>query len=624
MHLVRALAAAAALSLLAAVPAAAQPTLVRDTKTGFWRGGTRDPKADAADYVQPDTEIEPSLAVNPANPDNVVIGYQEGRIDSGGDATNGYATTFDGGKTWQYGELPGLTNFPGQGGVFDRASDAVIAFGPGNVVYANSLIFDSETDSTRSAIAVNVSKDGGRTWSKPVVFQDDNLGGLNDKNWIVVDNSDAPGHHKGRIYAVWDRVAPVVYNYCDHDCDQLANWLPDFQTIDPVVYPGQGIGAYPLILPDGSLGMVLDITGGGLPTSFAQQTDNPDFEPTGTNHVFIEAPQAGTVPYPAPLVWTPPINIASNQSAGQPAQRAPEGLPAAASDQKTGAVYTVWDDARFRTDGTNDVVISASTDAGQTWGPVTRVNPGPKDDHVDHYGATVAVGADGAVHVAYRVRNESGQGAALSPAIDSYYQVSHDGGKTFSDPIKINLQSSDARYGAFSRNGTFEGDYDQLDTAGGNTYFVRCQGQAATPGEPVALVAAGSGMSLPDAGRGHQHQSCWVALVQDLPPGSVTSVPNVTPAQGATPATPLRLRLTRVRLHGHRLRLVVRASQGGKVRSVAVYVGKRRIARDARAPFTAVLRVARKHRTLKLRAVVTLVDGRRVRLARTISRRARI
>src|SRR4051812_22835183 len=264
--------AAALASLLAAAPASAVPTLVRDIKTGVWRGGTNNPTAPEADYVQPDTQIEPSIAVNPSNPLNAVAAYQEGRIDSGGDATNGFATTFDGGATWIHGELPGLTNYGrgtslDQNGFFDRGSDAVVAFGPNNTVYANSLIFDSMSENgLRSAIAINVSYNGGRTWSPPVIFQDDDIGGLNDKNWIAVDNSDAAGHHKGRVYAVWDRVAPVVYNYCDHDCEQLKNWLPDMQPLDPVAWPGQGLGAYPVILNNGALGMSMTSIARGIPT----------------------------------------------------------------------------------------------------------------------------------------------------------------------------------------------------------------------------------------------------------------------------------------------------------------------------------------------------------------------
>ena len=201
------------------------------------------------DYVQPDTQIEPSIAVNPANP------LQRGHRLPGGPhrqrrrrdqrLCDHLRLRRDVDAT---ASCPKLTTYPGQGGQLERGSDAVVAFGPDNVVYANSLIFDLNVNNgLRSAMAVNVSKDGGKTWSDPVIFQDDNLGGLNDKNWIVVDNSDAPGHHKGRVYVVWDRVAPVVYDYCDHDCDQLANWLPDMQTLDPVVAPEPGHRR----LPDG-------------------------------------------------------------------------------------------------------------------------------------------------------------------------------------------------------------------------------------------------------------------------------------------------------------------------------------------------------------------------------------
>jgi hypothetical protein len=49
-------------------------------------GRTRNVRISIQDYVQPATEIEPSVAVNPANPKNVVTVYQEGRIADGGAA----------------------------------------------------------------------------------------------------------------------------------------------------------------------------------------------------------------------------------------------------------------------------------------------------------------------------------------------------------------------------------------------------------------------------------------------------------------------------------------------------------------------------------------------------------
>lgn len=507
-------------SVAAAKAPAAGPRLhlVRDVKTGKDKLGSQIPGGPdpIQDYIQPDTQTEPSIAVNPRNPKNAVAAYQEGRIADGGDATNGYAVTFDAGKTWKYGELPGLTTYPGQGGVMERASDAVVAFGPDNVVYANSLVFDySANDGLRSGIVVNVSKNGGRTWSPPVYLQDDLVGGLNDKNWIVVDNGDGPGHHKGRVYVVWDRVAPVLVNYCDHDCDQLANWLPDFQSIPDVVFPGQGIGAYPVIQKDGGLGIVMDSLSGGVPMPTG--SDEPEVDAGSDQIVYLTAPAAGTTVWPAPLVFTPPIEIAVNMTNGTPAQRASDGLPAAAVDPDSGTLYAVWDDGRYRADNTNDAVISRSVDNGLHWSTPQRVNTGPTSDYVNHYNVVVAVGKKGIVHVSYRQRDQSGPGPLYTPVIDTYYQASFDGGSTFTAPLKVNKKPANPWYGAFSRNGTFEGDYNQIASAGQYTYITRCQGAPAFAGEPQPLIKNPNNSNtivLTEAGKGHQHQSNWVSVIE--------------------------------------------------------------------------------------------------------------
>jgi len=111
----------------------------------------------------------------------------------------------------------------------------------------------------------------------------------------------------------------------------------------------------------------------------------------------------------------------------------------------------------------------------------------------------------------------SGTGPRYSNAIDTYYQESTDGGDTFTAPLKVDSVASDVRYDAFSRDGAFEGDYNQIASAGGSTYIVRCQGGAAFAGEPPALIPNPDGSNtlvLTEAGKGHQHQSTWVALVR--------------------------------------------------------------------------------------------------------------
>jgi hypothetical protein len=46
--------------------------------------------------------------------------------------------------------------------------------------------------------------------------------------------------------------------------------------------------------------------------------------------------------------------------------------PAAAIDPETGDLYVVWEDARFS--GSDETVITRSTDGGATWSTPTRVN----------------------------------------------------------------------------------------------------------------------------------------------------------------------------------------------------------------------------------------------------------
>lgn len=108
---------------------------------------------------QPDTQADPSVAVNPSNPLNAVATFQEGRDAARGAATLGFATTFNGGRTWETGHLPGLTI--AVGGHFKRSSKASVVFGPNDHVYATGVAF-SFGNLVRTGIAFWRSTDGGR------------------------------------------------------------------------------------------------------------------------------------------------------------------------------------------------------------------------------------------------------------------------------------------------------------------------------------------------------------------------------------------------------------------------------------------------------------------------------
>lgn len=447
------------------------------------------------DCAQPDTVIEPSIAVNPADPRNAVAVYQEGRRDSGGDITNGYATTFDGGQTWESGDLPKLTRF--QGGVWDRASDAVVAFGPRNVVYANSLVFNMESGNA-AGLTVNVSRNGGRTWGDPILLHTDSTG-RDDKNWIVVDNGTGLGHHTGRVYVVWDQVAPVIASYSD---DEGATWH-DNGGVGHVVFPGQGIGVAPLVLNDGSLAVVYETL--AYPAPKISQTPSGENEPlVGVTKLVISiAAGAGLVPTGGPLIFGPPITIATDDARPVRAQRAGEDIPAAAVDPVSGTIYVAWSSLRFRPgEHTNDIALVSSSDLGATWSVARRVNPYNAPE-IDHWCPMIGVGADGAVHVAYRQRieHEVSLDLAFSRVVDTFYQRSTDGGETFEDQLQVNTIVSNVSYGAVSRGGVFLGDYDQLAVGADRVYIVRAEPVQTDPREPEVFTPI------------YHHQRAWVATV---------------------------------------------------------------------------------------------------------------
>src|SRR5262249_3856673 len=64
---------------------------------------------DGDTVAQQATYAEPYLAANPANPDNLLAGYQQNRFTSGGARAVDYAVSSDGGQTWSEALLPGLT-----------------------------------------------------------------------------------------------------------------------------------------------------------------------------------------------------------------------------------------------------------------------------------------------------------------------------------------------------------------------------------------------------------------------------------------------------------------------------------------------------------------------------------
>ena len=468
-------------------PTAPTPSVVRDVQAGVH-------ELPVVGEQQADTAIEPSLAVNPENPDNVVIGYQAGRIDAHCSQVLGYGVSFDAGRTWEWGPVPKLTQ--AVGGAAVAASDAVVTFGLHGTVYFSSLLCSPHE------LATSVSHDGGRTWSEPYItpssqtFDD-------DKNWIVVDNGTGPGHHPGRVYLMADDGTKVYVLYSD---DEARTWNGP-----SIIYPGPGIGTLPFVLANGDLAVVFNTLLGPprLPADGLPADPEADF--IGSDMVIVTAPGAGAVATGGPLVFGPPLTVGGDDGNATPGHRAGDGLPTAALHPVTGRLYVAWQDTRYRTDTLNDIVISWSDDSGVTWTVPRPVNPGPRDDLVEHFTPAVGVGADGIVRLAYRTQFRG------TNDVDTYYQQSTDGGLTWGAPLKLNTglipeylakvpaQSvpvrSDVRFAAFSRGGAFLGDYNQMGVAGSWAYVVRTESYRLSSAEPAAFPPK------------VHHQRAWVAVV---------------------------------------------------------------------------------------------------------------
>ncbi len=346
-----------------------------------------------------DAANEPSIAVDPTNPNVMVIGWRQFDSVFSNFRQAGWAYSHDAGATW---------TFPGSldAGVF-RSDPVLVADADGNIYYY-SLTVDKPQQTNFRCHSFE-SLDGGINFGAPVVA----FGG--DKAWFTVDRSNTIG--RGNLYAKWQ----TFFNCCGNTTfTRSTDGGASFET--PVSVPsGPSFGTV-AVGPDGEVYVagieaVLFQNFGKFVIAKSTNARNPAVIPSFDFSTVVDmggAMEISAVPNPNGLLgqaW-----VAVNPSSGP----------------SRGHVYML---ASVDPPGADplDVMFSRSTDGGLSWSAPLRVNDDPAGNNAWQWFGTMSVAPSGRIDVIW---NDT-RADPTTTFSELYYSYSTNGGVTWSTNIPI-------------------------------------------------------------------------------------------------------------------------------------------------------------------------------------------
>jgi len=295
------------------------------------------------------TEVEPDIF---AFGSTIVSTFQVARFTHGGASNIGWATSNDGGISWNNGFLPGITKVADPSNPYDAVTDPAVTYDAKYNVWLISSLAVNFVNGTPHYLAVLVSRssDGGQTWSNPITVK--SAQGNLDKDWIICDNT-ASSPYYGNCYDQWDSGTKKIIQLSTSS-DGGVTWGNSVTTPNSAT----GQGGQPFVQPNGTVIFPIDDANAAAVLAF-----------TSTN--------GGTS-------WSRPIMVATiiaHKVAGK-LRNIP--LITAAMDG-AGRIYVVWQDCRFEKKcKANDLVMSTSTD-GINWSRVQLIPADPVKSGVDHF-----------------------------------------------------------------------------------------------------------------------------------------------------------------------------------------------------------------------------------------------
>lgn len=365
---------------------------------------------------------EPSICINPTNPDNIVAGS----------ILDWAYTSMDGGKTWETQRLSS------EYGVW--GDPCIVADNEGNFYYFHLSATEMGGWETRmlDRIVCQRSEDGGQTWTDGTGIGEAHPKDQ-DKEWAVFDPTS------GEIYITWTQfdkygseedidkshilfsksgdkgetwTEPVAINQLAGDC------IDDDQTVE---------GAVPAAGLDGEIYVAWSYD---EKIYFDKSLDGG--ETWLDEDIFVaEQPQGWSLDIPG-------VNRCN-------------GMPVTCVDMSDGpnqgTIYINWADQRNGVNDT-DIWLKKSTDGGNTWSEPIRVNDDPTGKH--QFLTWMSVDPiTGYIHIIfYDRRDQAGKNT------DVYWAYSKDGGETFTNK-KISeapfLNESEAFFGDYNNISAFDG-----------------------------------------------------------------------------------------------------------------------------------------------------------------------
>ena len=344
-------------------------------------------------------ELEPAIAVNPADRRNIIAAWKQDVGPFNGTRSDLVASSQDGGKTWMRSTIPGLGICTG--GTADSPSDPWVSAGGDGTVYFGGLAADISTEPPTTAVVASHSGDGGRTWL-PVVTVAPPLPG--NETDVIVGSPTIKGH----AYVVWanfteelPRTNTVEFS---RTTDGGSTWSPPV-LIDQTTPFASDQAPRLLVLPNGT-----------LLTLFARVDLEAGF---GAHYAARSLDEGRTWLAPVQLGPQLPLVGFFHPEFGQLPQ---PHFPSAAV-APDGTAYVVFENNSSETVG--GIGVAKSRDGGLTWS--SSMLPG-----VSAYAFEPAVAVDkhGTVGVIwYDLRNDRPGDAALTT--DVWFAHSHDRGTSW-------------------------------------------------------------------------------------------------------------------------------------------------------------------------------------------------